>query len=223
MSLSPPPTSTIDIAGSVQSSPLSIAVAGACVGDLLSIPSGILVQGCNTLGAMGAGLAKTIAQRFPEVYEAYHSAHKNGGLTLGQVIFVRPTTSRPFWVANAITQDRIGRQAGVRYADLPAIVAAFQTIVVQANLLGLTIHYPLIGAGLGGLPWPEVCAALGPIWNNVAHQLWVHPHDALAKLVRPVSSLVDSSPLTPPAVSSRPPSCPSRPAPFTGRWARPTR
>jgi O-acetyl-ADP-ribose deacetylase (regulator of RNase III) len=199
---------------------LKNSLAGASVGDALALNSGIFVQGCNSFGVMGAGLAKIIAHKFPEVFTAYRAAYENDGLSLGQVVFVTPTASRPFWIANAITQNRIGRTPGVRYADLNAIAAAFEIVAVQARSLGLSVHYPIIGAGLGGLPWPEVYDRIEPILAGVVHQLWVHPLDELAALVMAKNNVTALLPLSAAPVdrSVSPPIAPG--SPFQARWKR---
>jgi O-acetyl-ADP-ribose deacetylase (regulator of RNase III) len=52
-------------------------------GDLLSNTDGILVQGCNCHGKMGAGIAGVIRKKYPDVFKRYESLHAHSGLQLG--------------------------------------------------------------------------------------------------------------------------------------------
>ncbi len=47
-------------------------------GDLLKAKADILVNPVNTVGVMGAGVAKQFKQRFPEMYEDYRRACREG-------------------------------------------------------------------------------------------------------------------------------------------------
>jgi O-acetyl-ADP-ribose deacetylase (regulator of RNase III) len=153
-------------------------------GNLLNVESGIVVQGCNCQGVMGSGLAKSIKDRWPSVFEAYQLRYRKGGLFLGDVVAVGGSSfqSDPLIhrhltavgadlpgrliVANAMTQYFYGREPGVVYADYSAIFAAFARIRLLAEATGLPVHIPLIGCGLAKGEWaqvsPRIQEGLGP-------------------------------------------------------------
>jgi hypothetical protein len=155
-------------------------------GDLLSNTTGILVQGCNCHGKMGAGIAGIIRKKYPDVFKRYESLHAHSGLQLGTVQFVH---NRARWadespailrhlsprdgtsqlperliVANAMTQFDYGNDPGVVYVDYDAVFSAFSRIrmVARDSAPGneLTVRYPLIGAGLANGVWHVIEEAI---------------------------------------------------------------
>jgi hypothetical protein len=56
-------------------------------GDMLAMPSGILCHQANCQGKMGAGIAKSIRDKWPITYEIYADEHRRGLLRLGYVSF----------------------------------------------------------------------------------------------------------------------------------------
>lgn len=151
------------------------------VGDVLKNGSGIVVHGCNALGVMGSGIAKQIHQDFPDVYQDYRSVFERDGLRVGDVIWSPPRGNREFWVANAITQERFGRDPRVRYVCYNAIEICFEKIARKAIELTLPVFYPKIGAGLGNGNWSEISKMISEKLIDVDHQLWLHPTDPDAK------------------------------------------
>jgi len=167
-------------------------------GDLLSLQEGILVHGCNCIGAMGAGVALHIRNRWPSVYRAYVQKHRRESLHLGDIQVVAAPSWGPgvgslrsvplntdadelppaLLVVNAMTQDgiRIRKSPGELAVDYDAISAVFARIRLLARETGLSVHFPLIGCGLAGGKWsevkPRIEVALG---HDVDATLWVLP------------------------------------------------
>lgn len=126
------------------------------VGNVLDIPNGIIVHGCNCQGVMGSGIAREIKERFPKVFDVYHK----GPLRMGEIIPVMVTEKK--WIVNAMTQFGFGH--GKRQVDYDAVANAFERTVEFAESLRLTgndlpILFPKIGAGLGGGDW-EIIAKI---------------------------------------------------------------
>lgn len=141
-------------------------------GDVLGVPSGIVVHGCNAQGVMGSGIAVQIKQKYPEVFEAYKRWQKERGLHLGDVVFCPPTPSRPFWLANAITQEFYGRDGRV-YVDYDAVKTCFDKVSKLASTHGLSVHYPKIGAGLGGGDWDKIREIISSSLDGLEHSVWL--------------------------------------------------
>lgn len=146
-------------------------------GNALEIPSGILVHGCNCLGAMGGGIAAGIRAKWPTVYAAYKRHQELVGLRLGDVNFVAGNAFKdtllakhihafsdelpPYViVANAMTQQIHGGDPDVVYVSYDAISAVFARVALVARQGGLDVHFPLIGCGLAHGVWTEVSSRI---------------------------------------------------------------
>jgi O-acetyl-ADP-ribose deacetylase (regulator of RNase III) len=142
--------------------------------DILTAKQGVILHGCNLQGRYASGLAAQIANRYPLAKASYLTAVESGHASLGGVDFVQVDTE--LWVANAFTQTYYGRQAGVRYADPVAIAQAYARTCewLCQQPLPPILHYPSIGAGLGGLSWQEVLGAIAPIQRHYWHIWHVH-------------------------------------------------
>lgn len=116
-----------------------------------------LAHGCNCAGVMGGGIAWAFAQRYPGLREAYQRACADGGFRPGG--FLAWELSAPPLIYNLATQPQPGR-----CADLGAIRVAVQAMLADAQQRGLArVGMPRIGAGIGGLAWAEVEAAIRPL------------------------------------------------------------
>jgi len=166
-------------------------------GDLLSQERGILVHGCNCLGVMGAGFALALARKYPSVKAAYVRYHRQVGLKLGDVLFVRPAGGKmdiagglplpgqefavaqelppELVIANAMTQQEVGGyKVGRVDLDYEALSQCFETVRRVAHVYSLPVIFPMIGCGLAGGSWekvaPRIEKALGP---DVEKVLWI--------------------------------------------------
>jgi hypothetical protein len=107
----------------------------------------LFMHGCNTLGVMGAGVARYVKRDYYKAFAEYTMHPKVS--ELGFTIY--SDVSENLTIANAITQSTIGRHAK---ADLEAI----QKVIVDAEE-----KYPnhqlvsvKIGCGLGYQSWEDV-------------------------------------------------------------------
>lgn len=147
-------------------------------GNILSVQEGFIVHGCNAQGVMGGGVAWQIRQMYPTAYEAYRKAYVTQGLQLGQIIPVWVTNE--LCIVNAITQEYFGND-GKRYVDYDAVRLAFQRtatyrMTYSSLLHDTTIHYPQIGAGLGGGDWNTIQSVINQaLPDPVPSTLWLYP------------------------------------------------
>lgn len=159
-------------------------------GNLLSVTDGIIVHGCNCHGAMGAGVAKSIRDKWPDAYTAYREHRSKVGLRLGDVNFVASTafleseaedhvhtfTSQMppgLILANAMTQQTFGGDPSVRYVSYAAISATFSRVALVARETGKSVHFPLIGCGLANGNWNEVEPLINAALGDVEGILWI--------------------------------------------------
>src|ERR1700678_3621437 len=80
------------------------------IGDLFEVDAPAIGHGCNTEGAMGAGIAVEFKRRYPDMYKEYKRRCSSGAFSLGDV-FVWETQARV--VYNLATQPRPGPSASV--------------------------------------------------------------------------------------------------------------
>lgn len=122
-------------------------------GDLFELDVPALGHGCNCVGAMGAGIAKEFKRRFPEMYREYRRRCQNGQFRLGD-IFV--------WQADGLVIYNLATQpVPCPSATLDAVDSSIRAALADAERRGLRrIGVPRLGAGLGGLAWPDVAALL---------------------------------------------------------------
>ena len=124
-------------------------------GDLLEAKAPFICQQVNCQGAMGSGLAKQIADKWPDVKNEYirmcNKLHKDTNL-LGKVQFVKLTDKLPT-VVNVFGQYDYGHFGP--YTDYVALRKAFREI--NRKCRGKTVAFPYgFGCGLDGGDWIDV-------------------------------------------------------------------
>lgn len=133
-------------------------------GNALDATDPVIAEGCNCLGAHGAGFARQISTRFPTAVASYKDACKAGRLTPGRCILVQTSRSPLHYVAFLATQHSYGRPrpGQTPFAKPQWISEAFKSLSDTCSALGLpSVAIPPIGAGLGGLDWAtEVAPAI---------------------------------------------------------------
>jgi O-acetyl-ADP-ribose deacetylase (regulator of RNase III) len=134
-------------------------------GDLFDLGLPAVGHGCNCTGAMGAGIAVQFKRRFPAMYEEYRRRCRQGGLRLGDV-FV--WDREPDVVVYNLATQPVPRPS----ATLTAIETAVRAALADAETRGLArLGVPRIGAGLGGLAWPDVAEVLRRAGEDSAVEL----------------------------------------------------
>ncbi len=132
-------------------------------GDLFDIEHGAraFAHGCNCQGSMGAGVAKTIRARYPEMYEEYRGRCKAEPrrFNLGDC-WLWKSADQP-WVFNLGTQEGYWRSR----ASYEAIETSLRRMREQADAEDVTsIAMPRIGVGYGGLSWKKVRAIVETVF-----------------------------------------------------------
>ena len=110
-------------------------------------------HGCNCKGAMGAGIAKSFRERYPDMYMEYRQKCKSEPrqFNLGDS-FLWKEDDKPC-VFNLGTQEHYWKCR----ASYEAIEKSLETMRNQADEEGIrSIAIPRIGAGYGGLSWKRV-------------------------------------------------------------------
>lgn len=140
-------------------------------GDIFSTDLTAIGHGVNVYGLMGAGIAKIVADRYPNVLLPYQQACKDKSLVPGGAQFVEVEDG--FFILNLASQDKPGPYARLEW--LESSLSSAVSFCEQEGLAGFAI--PRIGAGIGGLDWDavqEVINALGKD-SNVLIEVWSLP------------------------------------------------
>ncbi len=146
-------------------------------GNILTVTEGIIVQQVNCQGVMGSGVAAAIRAQYPQVFEQYVKFCKSKEAPtqlLGELLMVQVAPS--LYIANIFGQYAYGRNPAGQYRGMytsyDALDAGLQKLTKwidseagyaidkDLNFANPTIHYPLIGCGLGGGNWEVVSAII---------------------------------------------------------------
>lgn len=122
--------------------------------DITTVERGIIVHGVNCQGVQGAGVAKSIKDKWPQTFKPYYLHcvlnNKNGRNLLGSVVFVEINPN--LFVAHVFSQEFYGRK-NKKYADINAIKKGLKIVFDDAQRKTLPVFSVKIGCGLGGLDW----------------------------------------------------------------------
>ena len=140
-------------------------------GNLLDAEEPVIAYGGNAHGAMDAGVAKAVRERYPVMYTMCHNQREDPeGLKPGDTIWVH---CGKHVVVNAVTQQDYGTD-GQRYVDYDAVRTAMKAIndnpIWHSDLLARKPHavaMPLVGAGFGGGQWQEIAAIIESVMDRV--------------------------------------------------------
>lgn len=123
-------------------------------GDLITLAKNgefdVIVHGCNCFCTMGAGIAKSIRESFPEAYlidraTEYGSVSKLGTVTYANVKLFKHNLI----IVNGYTQYNY--RGNKPLVDYDAVRSVFKIVKTKFN--GKRFGYPKIGAGLAGGDW----------------------------------------------------------------------
>jgi O-acetyl-ADP-ribose deacetylase (regulator of RNase III) len=135
------------------------------VGDVLEMDFKHLLHGCNCRNIMGAGIAKKIADKWPDVKlidSSYRRIINKDKSLLGSFsrafIYGKQFSGRGASIYNLYTQLDPGPCFDIKAFEA-AIVKVFN-LLTNENDKEVIVHMPLIGCGLGGGKWIDVEAVL---------------------------------------------------------------
>lgn len=120
-------------------------------GDLLESGCEYLCHQCNCQGSMKAGIAKTIAEKYPIVDERYQAKCKHKNI-LGDIQVISIEDS---YIVNMFSQEYYGPK-GERYTDYEAFYKCLEKIA-EVAAIGSTI----------GFPDHIACDRAGANWNII--------------------------------------------------------
>lgn len=131
-------------------------------GNLFELGLPAVAHGVNLDSRMGAGIAVEFRTRYPRMFAAYAHLCRTGLFALGDVFPWYDEPDGPV-VYNCATQARPGR-----HARLDAVVQSVEAALLDCRERGIDrLGVPRLGAGIGGLHWPDVLAALTEVAARV--------------------------------------------------------
>jgi len=133
--------------------------------DITTVEEGIVLHGCNCVGAFGSGVAGAIRRTWPSVYKMFME-NGVGEQLLGTIQIDLLSESPPLAVINGYTQVNCGSD-GKRYANPDAVEACMLQAAAIAKDAELPLYMPKLGCGLGGLSWED---EIKPLVEKVSSQ-----------------------------------------------------
>ncbi|MDL5049151.1 macro domain-containing protein [Oscillatoria amoena NRMC-F 0135] len=133
-------------------------------GNLLEAKVEAYVNTVNTVGVMGKGIALMFKERFPENYEAYIQACKDGRVNIGEM-FVTPVMElgSPRWIINFPTKKHWRHPSRLEWIESGLI--ALRRVIIEKGIKSLAL--PPLGCGNGGLDWNAVSALIRTELGNL--------------------------------------------------------
>lgn len=136
-------------------------------GNLLEANTEALVNTVNTVGVMGKGIALMFKEAFPENYEAYEKACKQGDVQLGRMFVTerRELLGGPRWIINFPTKAHWRFPSRMEWIE--SGLEDLRRVIREKEIHSIAL--PPLGSGNGGLVWSQVRrrieAALGSLSN----------------------------------------------------------
>lgn len=144
-------------------------------GDAFTTTMPAIGHGVNIYGMMGAGFAKVVATRYPQVLAPYKQACRDKTLAPGLMQYVKVETAPDFYILNLASQDKPGKHARLEWVE-SSMSAAFRFCKEQ-GLEGFAV--PRIGANIGGLNWldvKEVMESVAKKEDQIHLEIWSLPN-----------------------------------------------
>ena len=151
-------------------------------GDLFSTPAPVIAHQVNCMGVMGSGVAKTVKELYPEVYEDYKKAITQlnheclGGCLLSK------TTHQDKYIANLFGQyyyrgcPEEPFPKADRYTNYEALyrsLVRLRSEMEERNLGSVAFPYKL-GSSRGGADWNVVLEMIKSVFNNSKTEVWIY-------------------------------------------------
>lgn len=144
-------------------------------GDLLADSAEALVNAVNTVGVMGAGIARQFKKQFPDMFIEYERACHANEVKLGKMHIVQTETSDgDKYIVNFPTLEHWTDQSELKHieAGLKDLVKVLQEKEIKS------VAIPPLGCGVGGLLWEDVRQLIEAAFSDV-EDIQVHLYEPL--------------------------------------------
>lgn len=123
-------------------------------GEIFDIPADIRVNTVNCVGVMGAGVALSFKNRYPDMFRDYKRACKAGDVKPGRLHVWKNLESE--WIINFPT--KIDWREPSKYEYIEAGLKSLREFLSQHK--DVKVVMPPLGCGLGGLDWGKVSSMI---------------------------------------------------------------
>ena len=128
--------------------------------DITTIDKGVIMHQVNCQNVMGAGVAKALYTKYPQIKEKFHQLATQPDYNTPEKRFglVQPIKNKNQQVIlNSISQLHYGRKKGVVYTNHQALLTNLSKLDAYAKKHNLPAYVPArIGCGLAGGDWTIV-------------------------------------------------------------------
>ena len=123
-------------------------------GNILESKAEALVNTVNTVGVMGKGIALQFKRAFPNNYQSYHKACKEGLIQVGNLFVSKDSsiTTGEKYIINFPTKTHWRKPSEYEY--IKSGLDDLRRVIKEYNLKSIAI--PPLGVGNGGLNWEIV-------------------------------------------------------------------
>lgn len=121
-------------------------------GNIFTSECRYLVNPVNTVGVMGAGLAKAFRENFPSMFNKYKTECNKGTFKIGDLLIYDVSNGKGnLFVLNFPTKEHFRNNSKIEYVE-----KGLETFVRDYKELGIdSIAFPKLASGLGGLNWEK--------------------------------------------------------------------
>lgn len=134
-----------------------------------------LVNAVNTVGVMGAGIARQFKQKFPDMFKIYEHDCQRGLVQLGKMHVVRvETETGSKYIVNFPTLEHWSDSSTL--ANIEEGLKDLVRIVKEKEIKSIAI--PPLGCGVGGLKWENVRQLIEEAFRHV-EGVTVHLYEPL--------------------------------------------
>ena len=135
-------------------------MAREITGDITAITDGYIMHQVNCQNVMGAGVAKSLATKYPEIKEAFHAFAKTYTKPKERFGWIQPVRINDnLVICNSFSQFSFGnsRMTGICYTDMLTLKSALKRFDARAKKAGKPAYVPAyIGCGLAGGDWTDI-------------------------------------------------------------------
>ena len=136
-------------------------------GDIFESQAQTIVNPVNCVGVMGAGLALGFKNKYPQMFSVYQKHCFSGDLTPGKLMLYK---TDKHWILNFPTKDHWINPSQMSYIEkgLEKFVSAYKTKGI------ISVAFPKLGCGRGGLDWVQVKALMEKYLNNLEIEVFIY-------------------------------------------------
>lgn len=152
-------------------------------GNLLAASDEALVNTVNTVGVMGKGIALQFKDTYPNNFQVYQQACKDGSIIPGKLLVTKEATlsAEPKWIINFPTKKDWKHRSKYEYIEegLKDLVQ----VICQYGIKSIAI--PPLGCGNGGLEWSKVKALMEKYLGKLDIDIHIYrPNEAVSELLK---------------------------------------